>query len=42
MYELSQKLKYHKLYSALLGYVSMSEEAHKLVELVGRHPILYD
>jgi len=35
--------KYHKLYSALLGYVSMSEEANiKLVELVGKHSILYD
>jgi len=35
--------KYHKLYSAVLGYVSMSQEAViKLVELVGKHSILYD
>jgi hypothetical protein len=44
MYELCHRSwKYHRLYSAVLGYVSMSEEANiKLVELVGKHSILYD
>jgi hypothetical protein len=44
MYELYHRSwKYHKLYSALLGYVTMNEEAIiKLVELVGKHSILYD
>jgi hypothetical protein len=41
MYELMnchRSWKYHELYSALLGYVSMSEEANiKLVEPVGKH-----
>jgi hypothetical protein len=38
-----RRRKFQGLYPAVLGYVSMSEEANvKLVELVGEHPILYD
>jgi hypothetical protein len=29
-------------FTALLGYVSMSEKANKLLQLVAEHPILYD
>jgi hypothetical protein len=39
---LAQKAKYHGLYCAVLGYVSMREEANiKLVDLVGEFSIWY-